>query len=104
GRNVFGMVRQHILREHGCATDGAARPSGRISALAFLKRHGFDLLLIFCKARERRRARPQARQRNEKPGAECRPGFWRSFGEYALLEDSRYTSQVKNCAAAKSLN
>jgi hypothetical protein len=36
------------------------------------------------------------RARNEKPGATCRPGSWRSFDEYVLLEDSRYTSQAKN--------
>ena len=28
----------------------------------------------------------------KKPGAACRPGFWRSFGEYPFLEDSRYRS------------
>jgi hypothetical protein len=54
------------------------------------------IFLFFCKKRETRRARPQARSRNEKPGAACRPGFWRSFGEYIFLEDSRYTSQAKN--------
>ena len=30
---------------------------------------------------------------NKKPGAGSRPGGWRDFGEYAFLEDSRYTSQ-----------
>jgi hypothetical protein len=30
---------------------------------------------------------------SKKPGAVSRPGGWRSFGEYAFLEDSRYTSQ-----------
>jgi hypothetical protein len=34
-----------------------------------------------------------ARARNKKPGAISRPGGWRTFGEYAFLEDSRYTSQ-----------
>jgi len=29
----------------------------------------------------------------QKPGAVSRPGGSRSFGEYSLLEDSRYTSQ-----------
>jgi hypothetical protein len=62
------------------------------------------IFLFFCKKRETRRARPQARTRNEKPGAACRPGSWRSFGEYAFLEDSRYTSQAKNCAAIKFMN
>jgi len=33
------------------------------------------------------------RPRSKKPGAVSRPGGWRSFGEYAFLEDSRYTSQ-----------
>ena len=59
--------------------------SGRIPALAC------DLLYfpVFLQTRETRRARPQARPRNEKPGAACRPGFRRSFGEYAFLEEAR---------------
>jgi hypothetical protein len=32
----------------------------------------------------------------KKPGAASRPGGWRSFGEYAFLEDSRYTSQPES--------
>jgi hypothetical protein len=36
------------------------------------------------------------RARNKKPGAASRPGGWRSFGEYAFLEDSRYTSQPES--------
>jgi hypothetical protein len=34
------------------------------------------------------------------PGAVSRPGGWRSFGEYAFLEDSSYASQEKFDAAA----
>jgi len=34
------------------------------------------------------------RARNKKPGAVSRPGGWRTFGEYAFLEDSRYASQA----------
>jgi hypothetical protein len=52
--------------------------------------------LFFLQTRETRRARPHARSRNKKPDAACRPGSWRSFGEYAFLEDSRYTSQAEN--------
>jgi len=48
---------------------------------------------VFCKEPA---ARGRMRSRNEKPGAARRPGSWRSFGEYALLEDSRYTSQTEN--------
>jgi hypothetical protein len=74
--------------------------------LALLKRHGFDLLcifLFFCK-HEKPAARGRTRgSRNKKPGAACRPGSWRSFGEYLFLEDSRYT-QAKNRAAIKSIN
>jgi hypothetical protein len=33
------------------------------------------------------------RPRSKKPGAVSRPGGWHNFGEYAFLEDSRYTSQ-----------
>jgi hypothetical protein len=43
-----------------------------------------------------RRARPRSRPRNKKPGAAIPPGLLAQFGEYALLEDSRYTSQAKN--------
>jgi hypothetical protein len=55
-----------------------------------------SISLFFLQTPETRRARPQARTRNEKPGAACRPGPWRSFGEYVFLEDSCYTSQMKN--------
>src|SRR5215813_11966786 len=59
---------------------------------------------FFCK-----HAKPAARgrmrgSRNKKPGAACRPGSWRGFGEYLFLEDSRYTSQAENRAAVKSFN
>jgi hypothetical protein len=37
------------------------------------------------------------RLRNKKPAAAFRPGDPRSFGEYAFLEDSRYTSQQEKC-------
>jgi len=50
------------------------------------------------------RAAAHAATRDKKPGAACRPGFWRSFGEYIFLEDSRYASQAKNRAAVKSFN
>jgi hypothetical protein len=36
------------------------------------------------------------RARNKKPGAVSRPGGWRSFDEYAFLEDSRYASQAES--------
>jgi hypothetical protein len=36
------------------------------------------------------------RARNKKPDAVSRPGGWRSFDEYAFLEDSRYTSQEES--------
>jgi hypothetical protein len=91
-RDPLGMFRQQILRECSCPIDDAARPSGWISALALLKRHGFDFRHLFLET-TRNPPRAPARASNEKPGAACRPGSWRSFGEYALLEDSRYTSQ-----------
>jgi hypothetical protein len=40
------------------------------------------------------RAARGLRARNKKPGAVSRPGAWRTFGEYAFLEDSRYASQA----------
>jgi hypothetical protein len=49
--------------------------------------------LFFLQTRQTRGARPHMRPRSKKPGAVSRPGGWRTFGEYAFLEDSRYTSQ-----------
>jgi hypothetical protein len=96
-RDALDACGQQFLRQHGCPIERSARASGPISALAFLKLHGCDLLYfpVFLQRRETRRARPHARPRNEKPGAACHPGSWRSFGEYAFLEDSRYTSQAE---------
>src|SRR6516164_2681942 len=100
-----------MLRERSCPTDDPARASGRISALALLKRHGFALLcifLFFLQTRETRRARPRARLAQQKTRRGMPPGpwcsFWRSFGEYLFLEDSRYASQAENGAAIRSLN
>jgi len=63
------------------------------------------IFLFFLQTRETRRARPHARRRaTKKPGAACRPGSWRGFGEYLFLEDSRYASQAENRAAVKSFN
>jgi hypothetical protein len=48
--------------------------------------------------------RPQKarwRLRNKKPAAASRPGDRRSFGEYAFLEDSRYTSQQEKCGESE---
>ena len=67
-----------------------ARPVGRISAFALLKLHDLSLSDLARKYALRGRG---LRARNKKPGAVSRPGGWRSFGEYAFLEDSRYTSQ-----------
>jgi hypothetical protein len=54
------------------------------------------LFSLACfEAKETRRARPHARTRDKTPGTASRPGVWRSFGEYAFLEDSRYTSQAE---------
>jgi hypothetical protein len=59
---------------------------------------------FFCKD-EKHAARGRTRGRaTKKTGAACRPGSWRSFGEYVFLEDSRYTSQAENRAAIKFLN
>jgi hypothetical protein len=49
----------------------------------------------FLFARKCARARPQACVRAAKsPVRQSRPGLRRNFGEYAFLEDSRYTSQA----------
>jgi hypothetical protein len=65
-------------------------PRGRSSAFALVKRHGLSLSVVARKYAARGRG---SRARNKKPGAVSRPGGWRTFGEYAFLEDSRYTSQ-----------
>jgi hypothetical protein len=65
------MFGQQILRERSCPIDDPARPSGRISALALLKRHGFDLLCISCfflQTRETRRARSRERATKTRRG------------------------------------
>jgi hypothetical protein len=48
---------------------------------------------FFCKHDKPAARGRGSRARNKKPGAVSRPGGWRTFGEYAFLEDSRYTSQ-----------
>jgi hypothetical protein len=54
-------------------------------------RHGLSLSVVAPKYAWRGRG---LRARNKKPGAVSRPGGWRTFGEYAFLEDSRYASQA----------
>jgi hypothetical protein len=73
-----------------CPIACRARPRGRIPALAFLKLHGCGLLYFPVFSANTTNPR---RPRSKKPGAVSRPGGWRTFGEYAFLEDSRYTSQ-----------
>jgi hypothetical protein len=59
---------------------------------------------FFCK-HEKPAVRGRTRgARNKKPGAACRPGSRRSFGEYLFLEDSRYASQAENRTAIKFFN
>jgi hypothetical protein len=64
--------------------------------------------LFFLQTRETRRAQPRARIARQKTRRCMPPGrwrsFWRSFGEYLFLEDSRYASQAENRAAIKSFN
>jgi hypothetical protein len=52
--------------------------------------------LFFCKHEKPALRGRGLRGRNKKPGAVSRPGGWRSFGEYAFLEDSRYASQPES--------
>jgi hypothetical protein len=54
-------------------------------------------------ARGRTRGFAQQKTRRGTPPGRWR-SFWRSFGEYLFLEDSRYTSQAENRAAIKSIN
>jgi hypothetical protein len=73
-----------------CPIACRARPRGASSTFALVKRHGLSLSVVARKYAARGRG---SRARNKKPGAVSRPGGWRTFGEYAFLEDSRYTSQ-----------
>jgi hypothetical protein len=73
-----------------CPIACPAWPVGRSSAFTLLKRHRLSLSVVARKYAARGLG---SRARNKKPGAVSRPGGWRSFGEYAFLEDSRYTSQ-----------
>jgi hypothetical protein len=79
-----------------------AQPSIRIPAFGFLKAAFSPVFSCFLQKTPR--AWPHARSRNEKTRRGMPPGSRRSFGEYALLEDSRYTSQAENRSADKSLN
>src|SRR5262249_45543071 len=81
-----------------CPIACPARPPGRIPALAFLKLHRCGLLyfsVFSANTTNPWRAATHA-SAQQKPGAVSRPGGWRSFGEYAFPEDSRYTSQENN--------
>jgi hypothetical protein len=51
---------------------------------------------FFCKYDKPAARGRGLRARNKKPGAVSRPGGWRTFGEYAFLEDSRYASQANS--------
>jgi hypothetical protein len=62
------------------------------------------IFLFFCKhAKLAARGRTRVRA-TKNPARHAARGFWRSFDEYAFLEDSRYASQAKNGLAVKSLN
>jgi len=52
--------------------------------------------LFFCKHEKPAWRGRGLRTRNKKPSAVSRPGGWRSFDEYAFLEDSRYASQEES--------
>jgi hypothetical protein len=71
-----------------------APPARRISDFARLKLH--DLISLSVFARKYAWRGRGLRARNKKPGAASRPGGWRSFDEYAFLEDSRYASQEES--------
>jgi hypothetical protein len=79
GRYALGAFRQQILRQDGCAIERAARPSGRISAFAFLKRHGFNLPSYVWRHEKPAVRGREARSRNKKPGAARRPGLLAQF-------------------------
>src|SRR5262249_8417607 len=93
-------------REHGCAIERPARPSGRISALALLKAHGCLLLYfpVFFKNQEPRPPRPNPRPPTEKPAPPSAPASGRIFGDTPFSENFRYPSQVKNLVRIKSLS
>jgi hypothetical protein len=86
----LGVIRHEAFHQQRRPIARSGRPPGWISTFAFLKRHGLSLSV--CAGKNARRGR-SLRLRSKKPGAVSRPGGWRSFGEYLLLEDSRYTSQ-----------
>jgi hypothetical protein len=74
----------------------AGRPDSRfgLSETAWLWSPVFPC--FFCKHDKPAARGRGSRARNKKPGAVSRPGGWRTFDEYAFLEDSRYTSQEDN--------
>ena len=88
--SATGSLYRHRRMQERCPIACRARPRGASSTFALVKRHGLSLSVVARKYAARGRG---SRARNKKPGAVSRPGGWRTFGEYAFLEDSRYTSQ-----------
>jgi hypothetical protein len=91
--SATGSLHRHPRMQERCPIACRARPPGRIPALAFLKLHGCGLLYFPVFSANTTNPRRAAAHAQQKPGAVSRPGGWRSFGEYAFLEDSRYASQ-----------
>jgi hypothetical protein len=88
--SATGSLYRHPRMQERCPVAWPARAAGASSAFALVKRHGLSLSVVARKYAARGLG---SRARNKKPGAISRPGGWRTFGEYAFLEDSCYTSQ-----------
>src|SRR5215470_15593167 len=81
------------------AYDHRTAPPHAVVGIFIVKNSRQTMVARFCNRRSASRCCWHARPRlacNKKPGAASRPGGWRSFGEYAFLEDSRYTSQEES--------
>jgi hypothetical protein len=76
-----GVIRLILLFE----AELAPQPESRVRA--------YQVALHVPSVFERKYAGGRLRPCSKKPGAVSRLGTSRSFGEYALLEDSRYMSQ-----------
>src|SRR5215471_4945519 len=97
-RKCLAVVLQQALHEDRRPVARPAPPSGRISAFALVKRHGFSPCLAAKKYAARGRIRVRA---TKSPARSPARASRRSSGEYAFLEDSRYACQAKNATQEK---
>ena len=94
--DALGVVLQQVLQGHRGLVARSPRPAGRISALAFLKRHG----LVLLSGQRRTAYAVRIAPAHEKPGAVSRPGVMHRLScvllDDGLLYEIRVTPVYRN--------